>query len=251
MGNDFGPWVSSAKASVREKLASLVDSYSMELEKAKAAVVEAEERAVQVRLQRQKAAAGVATLERELTLARTEIREAQEQLGALQNKLSAGQTVRLVSGRQATNGELRTFVDDYSSRIEVAQERVGYLAQLMERRRARHEKLLQLDRQSPNAIRRLRNGVDLLERKVEMYGEIKDMVDEDKEAEAELDGLYAKAQRKLEDAHAKLDMKLAEVDAMLGMSLDLEIEPAREPHSTDDLLADIHAKLTSASATGE
>ena len=52
-------------------------------------------------------------------------------------------------------------------------------------------------------------------------------------------GRKPEAQRTLEDAHAKLDLKLAEVDAILGMSLDLEIDPVQESHSTDQLLADI------------
>ncbi len=245
LGEDFGPWVSSAKTSARGQLATLVDSYSMELEKAKAAVAEAEKRAVHLRLQRQKAAAGIATLDRELTLARSEIGEAQSQLVALQDKLRGGQMVRLISGRAATDGELRTFVDEYSSRIELAQEKVGYLQQIMDRRQARHEKLLQLDQESPNAIRRLRTSVHLLARKIESYREIRDLIGQDMGAEAELDGLYAKAQRTLEDAHAKIDVKLLEVDAMLGMSLDLEIEPVQESLSTDDLLADIHTALTS------
>lgn len=246
MGDDFGPWVSSAKMSVKEQFVKLVDEYEMELEKAKASVAEAEERALKLRLQKQKAAAGMKTLDRELTVARNEIGEAKTQLAALQVKLSAGQTVRLVSGRIATDGELRTFVDDYSSRIEIAQEKVGYLEQIAQRREARYEKLVQLDKESPNAIRRLRNSVDFLSRKVAMYRDIKDMMDEDAAAEVELNGLYAKAQQTLEDAHAKLDVKLAEVDAMLGMSLDLEIEPVLEPHSTDELLADIRTTLASA-----
>ena len=245
MGDDFGPWVSSAKTSAREQLASLVDSYSMELEKAKAAVAEAEKRAVQLRLQRQKAAAGIATLDRELTLARTEIGEAQSQLVALHERLRTGQTVRLVSGRVATDGELRTFVDDYSSRIDIAQEKVGYLEQIMERRQARHGKLVQLDQESPNAIRRLRTSVHLLSQKVELYREIRDLFDQDMAAEAELGGLYAKAQRTLEDAHAKLDIRLAEIDVMLGMSLDLELEPLQDATATNDLLADIHSALAS------
>lgn len=251
MGEDFGPFISSAKTSVRDQLAGLVDEYSMELEKAKAAVAKAEERAVQLRLQKQKAMAGIKTLDRELTLARTEISEAETQLSALHDKVGAGQVVRLVSGRVATDGALRTFVDDYSSRIEIAQEKVGYLGQIMQRRQARLDKFVQLDKESPNAIRRLRNSVDFLARKIDMYREIKDMVDEDMAAEAELDGLYAQAQRTLEDAHAKLDLKLAEVDAMLGMSLDLEIDPVQEPQSTENLLADIRTALASAHITVE
>jgi chromosome segregation ATPase len=245
MGEDFGPWVSSAKMSVREQFVKLVDDYSLELEKAKTAVAEAEERALKLRMQKQMAAVRMKTLDRELTVARSDIGEAKTQLATLQGKLSMGQTVRLVSGRVANDDELRTFVDNYSSRIEIAQEKVGYLEQIAQRRGARYEKLVRLDQESPNAIRRLRNSVDFLSRKVEMYREIKDMIDEDAMAEVELNGLYAKAQQTLEDAHAKLDMKLAEVDAMLGMSLELEIEPVIEPHSTDRLLADIRTTLAS------
>ena len=243
MGDEIGPFVSTAKQSLRDQFAGMVDEYELELEKAKAAVAKAEERSVQLRLQKHKAVAAVKTLQREVQVAQNDIRDAQTQLAWLRDTLEAGRQVRLVSGRLATHSELKSIVDDLATRIQIAQEKLSYLEQILQRRRARHDKLVQIDEESPAALQRLRNSVDFLARKLEMYRDVKRWIDQDEAAETALAGLYDQAQRTLEDAHAKLDMKLAEIDAMLDMSLELEVDPVEQPHSTDELLADIHTAL--------
>ena len=248
MGDEVGPFVSTAKKSLRDRFVGMVDTYEHELEKAEAEVAKAEERAVQLRMQKHKAAAAVTTLQREIQVARNEVQEAQTQLALLRDNLKAGRQVRLVSGRRATDSELKSIVDDQSARIQIAREKLSYLEQFQQRRIARRDKLVQLDRESPAALQRLRNSVAMLARKLEMYRDVREWVEQDEAAEVALTGLYDKAQRTLEDAHTQLDMKLAEIDAMLDMSLELELDPADQPHSTDELLADIRTALNGGGA---
>ena len=243
MGDEVGPFVTTAKQSLRDQFVGMVDKYELELKKAEAEVAKAEERAVQLRMQKHKAAAGVTTLQREMQVVQNEVQDAQTQLALLRDNLEAGRQVRLVSGRLATDSELKSIVDDQATRIQIAQEKLSYLEQFMQRRKSRHDKLIQLDKQSPAALQRLRNSVGMLARKLEMYRDVREWVEQDEAAEVALTGLYDKAQRTLEDAHAQLDTKLAEIDAMLDMSLELEVDPVKEPHSTDELLADIRTAL--------
>jgi chromosome segregation ATPase len=248
MGDDFGSWVSSARTSLRDQLASLVDEYTLELEKAREAVDQAKQRAAQLRLQKHKAAAGIATLDREITVAQQEVVDAKTQLARLHDRLRDGQTVRLVSGRVASSEQLRTFADDFTNRIQIAQEKVGYLERIMERKKVRYTSLVQLDERSPHAIQRLENSVDYLARKLEMYRDVREWADDDVNAQSEMQGLFAKAQQTLEEAHARLDAKIAEVDAILEMSLDLEIEPA-PAGETESLVADIRSTLDGVGST--
>lgn len=250
MGDDFRPWVNSAKSSVREQIAALVDQYSLELEKAKEAVKQAEERAIQLRLQKQKAAASIKTLERRSVVAQRDLVDTTTRLTSLRDQIQSGHTIRFVgSGRVATDVELQSIVERCSGKIEVARERVNYLNQIRKLREDRHRKLIALDKQSPVAIQRLKNGVEFLAEKVALYQDVKGWVEEDQAAQTQLAGLYDEAQRTLEDAHAKLDAKLAEVDAVLDYSLDLDVETTPEAQSTDDLLADIRSTLSNVSVT--
>lgn len=248
MGDEIGPFVSTAKESLRDQFVGLVDEYELELKKAEAEVAMAEERAVQLRVHRHQAAAGVKTLQREMLVAQNEVQDAQTQLVALRDNLETGRQVRLVSGRLATDSELKSIVDDQSTRIQIAQEKLSYLQQIAQRRQARHDKLVRLDKESPAALQRLRNSRDFLARKLEMYRDVREWIEQDEAAETELAGLYDQAQRTLEDAHAQLDGKLAEMDAMLDMSLELEVDPVGEPHSTDELLGDIRTALAGGAA---
>ena len=97
LGDDIGPFMSTAKQSLRDQFVGLVDQYELELKKAEAEVAKAEERAVQLRLQKNRAAAGVKTLHREMEVAQNEVVDAQTQLASLRDNLQAGRQVRLVS----------------------------------------------------------------------------------------------------------------------------------------------------------
>lgn len=244
LGDDFRPWVNTARLSVRHQITALVDEYSLELEKAKEAVAKAEVRAVRLRLQKQKVSASIKTLERRRMIAVQDLADTTTRLANLRDQIQAGQLIRFVgSGRVATDIELQTIVERCSGKITVAQERINYLKQIQKLHDDRHRKLVELNKLSPMAIQRLKNGVEFLAEKLALYQDVKEWVDEDQAADAEMAGLYDEAQRTLEDAHSKLDAKLAEVDAVLDFSLDLEVEPAAKAVSTDALLADIRSTL--------
>ena len=234
LGENFRPWVRVARKSAAEKIGNLVDQYEVQLEKARIEYAKAKERATTLRVQKHQAVAGVKVTEREIKLAEQEIRNAKTQLASLEDKLSSGQVVRLVSGRNAGPAELKNIVGDYSNRIQIAQEKVGYLGQILASRQARCQKLTGLEEQSPAAIQRLQNSVDYLARKVELYREVKRWANEESAAESELAGLYEQAQRTLEEAHAKLDQKLAEFDALLDASRQGDLTPASDPVTTDN-----------------
>lgn len=243
LGDDFGPWVDTAKESVKERFVKLIDEYQVELKKAQAAVKAAEQRAVTLRVQQRKAAAGLVTVDREIKLGQQEIAEAKTKLAGLRDNVGSGQTIRLVSGRAATDVDLRDIVDKYATNIELAQEKVAFLEQIRERRKARNSKLAELDKQSPGAIQRLQNSITYLEQKMALYREIKDWVDQEEAAESELTGLYDRAQRTLEDAHSRVDTKLTEIDAMLTASLEVDVSPASEDIASDGLVEDIRSIL--------
>lgn len=243
LGRDFGPWFSTAKESLKQRFVKLVDEYELELEKAKSAVDRATERAITLKVQHQKSTAGLVTVDRELTRCRQEIASAKTKLGKLRDQMNAGQSIRLVSGRAATEVDLRNIVAKYGTSVELAEEKTEFLEQIRERRSVRNAKLEALTQQSPVAVARLRSSVEYLEQKVSLYREMKDWLAQDESEEADLNGIYETAQRTLEDAHAKLDSKLAEIDAMLSVSVEPEIAPSGHEADPNLLVREIHAIL--------
>jgi chromosome segregation ATPase len=220
----------TAKTSVKEQIAKLVDEYSLELEKSKKAVADAEQRVAAANVQKHKAEAAVKSLKRQVQVAQKEIADAEQARQTLDGKLAANRTIRLVSGRTLTPAELKEMTADFSNRIQIAKEKLGYLEQILTMREGRLVKLCELEKQAPAVVRRLHNGVDFLERKLDLYRDVKEWVQEEESQSAQLNGLFETAQRTLESAHAKLDAKLAEVDAVLKASVDVL--------RSEDLLAD-------------
>ena len=230
LGGDFRPWMKTAKTSVKEQIAKLVDEYSLELEKSKKAVANAEQRVAAANVQKHKAEAAVKSLKRQVQVAQKEIADAEQARQTLDGKLAANRTIRLVSGRTLTPAELKEMTADFSNRIQIANEKLGYLEQILTMREGRLVKLCELEKQAPAVVRRLHNGVDFLERKLDLYRDVKEWVQEEESQSAQLNGLFETAQRTLESAHAKLDAKLAEVDAVLKAAVDVL--------RSEDLLAD-------------
>ena len=54
LGEDFRPWMKTVKGGVKEQIAGLVDQYSLELEKSKKAVADAEQRVAAANVQKHK-----------------------------------------------------------------------------------------------------------------------------------------------------------------------------------------------------
>lgn len=229
LGDDFRPWMKTAKRGVQEQIAGLVDQYSLELEKSKKAITDAEQRVAAASVQKHKADAAVASLKRQVQAAQTEITDAERARETLNEKLSANRSIRLGS-RTLSPGELKEMVADFSNRIQIAKEKLGYLEQILVMRESRLVKLCELEKQSPAVLRRLRNDVDFLERKLELYRDVKEWLQDEDSDLARFDGLFETAQRTLESAHTKLDAKLAEMDAVLKASVDVL--------RSDELLAD-------------
>ena len=251
LGRDFNPWFATAKDSIKARFVNLVDEYELQLRKAKDAVARAEERAVTLKVQHQKSAAGLITVDRELNHCRQEITDAKSKLAELRDQLNSGASIRFVSGRAASEVDLRNLVAKHATSIELAEEKATFLEQIRERRSARNSKLEALDQQSPGAITRLRNSVDYLEQKVTLYRDMKDWLAQDEAAESELSGIYETAQRTLEEAHAKLDAKLAEIDAMLAISIETELAPVETEPDSASLAREIHTLLGDAYAASK
>ena len=241
LGEDFRPWVKTAKRSVQEQIAGLVDQYSLELEKSKKAIADAEKRVAAAGVQKYKAEAAAAGLKRQVQAAQKEIADAEQARQTLEGKLSAGHTIRLPGGRSVSPAELKEMVTDFSNRIQIAKEKLGYLEQILAMREGRLVKLCELEKQSPAVINRLHNDVDFLERKPELYRDVKEWIQEEESDTAQLNGLFETAQRTLESAHAKLDAKLAEVDAVLKASLD--VLRSEELLADNTVLSDIQSVL--------
>jgi len=229
LGDDFRPWVNTAKIGVKEQISGLVDQYSLELEKSRKAVADAEQRVAAANVQKHKEEAAVTSLRRQVQAAQKEIADAEQARKTLDEKVSDGRTIRLRS-RTLSPPELKEMVADFSNRIAIAKEKLGYLEQILTMREARLVKLQELEKQSPAVIRRLRNDVDFLARKLDLYRDVKEWIQEEEANSAQLNGLFETAQRTLESAHGKLDAKLAEVDAILKASVDVL--------RTEDLLAE-------------
>ena len=229
LGDDFRPWVNTAKIGVKEQISGLVDQYSLELEKSRKAVADAEQRVAAANVQKHKEEAAVTSLRRQVQAAQKEIADAEQARKTLDEKVSDGRTIRLRS-RTLSPPELKEMVADFSNRIAIAKEKLGYLEQILTMREARLVKLQELEKQSPAVIRRLRNDVDFLARKLDLYRDVEEWIQEEEANTAQLNGLFETAQRTLESAHGKLDAKLAEVDAILKASVDVL--------RTEDLLAE-------------
>jgi chromosome segregation ATPase len=251
LGRDFNPWVATAKESLKARFVNLVDEYELQLRRAKDAVEGAQERAVTLKVQHQKSAAGLVIVDRELNHCRQEITGAKAKLAELRDQLNSGESIRFVNGRAASEVDLRNLVAKCATRIELAEEKATFLQQMRERRSARNSKLETLDQQSPGAITRLQNSVDYLEQKVTLYRDMKEWLAQDEAEESQLSGIYQNAQRTLEEAHAKLDAKLAEIDAILSVSIETEIVPAAGEPDSASLSREIHAILGDAYAVSK
>lgn len=241
MGESFVPWISTARQSGREQLERLVDTYSLEIERVRAAIEQTEKRTEKLEQQKQKAGSSMAKLNRELAAARNSVEEAEKQQDSLQARLAAGQPVKLQSGRMTTSDELKAMLERLSSRIELAKEKISFLTTIAERRQARFDRLLELSDASPVEIQKLKASFEMLNRKVNLYREFAVLIDEETAAETEMSGFFSKAQRTLEDAHAKVDARLTEIDVQLKRSVELELDP--DPQSTDDLLGELRSVL--------
>lgn len=248
LGKNFGPWTRAAQRTMVEKIEQLVDRYEMELEKARQAYEQAKERAIALRGQKVQAKVGVTTAEREIQVAQRGIVESKTQLATVENQLRKNEQIRLVSGRIATTIEIQAWIQDYANRIQVAEEKVSYLQQILTRRQARQQKLIELEEQSPAALQRLGNSLDFLARKLDLYRELKQWAQEETAADTQLVGLFENAQRTLEDAHANLDQKLAEFDALLEPTLKIEPTTSNETATPEKLAADIRQILQGGSA---
>jgi len=244
LGKNFRPWVSTVRLSAREQLEQLVDKYRFEMAKAQTAVADARKRVEAVRGALADTTAGIRAVENDLKLARHEVEEAKTQLAGMEQRLTAGQPVRLVSGRTLSTEEITIRAQDYGQRIDLANQKIAFLEDMLKRRQERKEKLARLNTQAPLELARLELSVRHLAAKVKLYEEQRARFEEEKDAETAVAGLFEQAQQTLEAAHTEVDHKLAEFDAMLDASLDTKVAPATEAATAGgDALSEIRRIL--------
>lgn len=246
MKEGFDPFVATAREKVRESFEELVDKCELQHQKAKMAVEEAREKSLKLRLARDKAAAQMRGIDGRRSRAEAEIAEARQRLVRLEQNISGGKTLRLVSGRAASPEELGLIVEKYRNSIQLAEERAACLDELYQQRQQLVQRMDQALKSSPVHVQRLQNSVDFLAGKLELYRDLKDWTEENPDAGLEMDGLYAKAERILEEAHAKIDVELNACNAIFSVNDGLELQETGETTGNmDEVLASIRSALGS------
>jgi len=249
LGDDRIPFARVAQQGVREKFTRMVDEYALELERAKKTVAEARKRAGRLLAARHQAAAKAESLQQAISVAQRELGDARAELAFIEQRLVSREAIRLVSGRLASPAELKVVVATKGERIKLAEEKIRYLEAFLQKRKQVLSKLERAAAQTPATLSRLNLSVDLLERKLRLYQEMRALAEEDEESGVDLK-LFRTAQNALERGHAAVDSRLAELSAIL--EIEVELAPVDDKPDEDvtveDVLAGIRTVLTKATS---
>jgi len=240
LGDSSGPLLNSARDSARGQLEDLIGRCDVKKNEAKAAISEAAKRIQTINDNVVNERIASKMLDRNIAAAEQEIGKAKSALAGIEDRLTTGMPIVLVSGRALEESGIRSRVTRLGNTISIANERISFLSTLRERRQSRLAKLEELRVQAPAQLGKLQQSLEFLEAKLEMYEDVKSWVKDDEEAKFAVSGIFGKAQGALEEAHLVVDKELARFEAMVDLSLDAtELAPmdAEAAATGDELLA--------------
>lgn len=239
MGDSAGPVLDGAKGNIRDKVEELIGHCEVNRNKAKAAIKQVGER---IKTNSENVVGeriAIRMLDRDIASAQSQINTSKKTLASIEDRLTSGKAIYLVSGRELDESGVRSRVTKIANTISVANERTAFLTTLRERRQNRLTKMENLHVQAPLQQQKLQQSLDHLEAKLAMYEDVKTWIEDD-DAAAMASGMFDKAHAALEEAHFAVDKELAKFDVMIEASTDAtELAPmdADTEAAGNDLLA--------------
>lgn len=231
LGKKFVPAIEVARESARDRILKLIDREKLNVKSAEVELAKADDSCIAIRKSVARARVKSRRFEREIAVCKRAIEIDRSDLLALQQRLSAGQPITLVSGRELNHREARSRVNATARRLDLAGQKIRFLKNFRDAHQRRLEQLIEVMQQLPARVAQLKASCAFLREKVATAEDFaqwsEDLVDDD------LSGnILQRAESVLEEGHRAVDERLLEIDVLIETAS--TSQRIAEPASADE-----------------